>query len=325
MNSFSSVVEAGCSCVAIGNWETTAQQFLKSDDIGWPPSNPGSAQTKASVSQTPATPMARSDSFPNGKILKNIMSVSSSEVLLDVSSSNSYSKTHIKGAISIPAKSFLNTDGSLKPSDDLAKIIGNSGISRDDPVVLYGSAEGSGEPEFVFWVLLYLGHRNAKVLDGNLEDWKNAGLPVESQENKKPALLYKQDLQPFLIADYELVTSGVAQVVDARPFEETGDGRIPNSLSMDAGSIFEGGKLRGADDLASIFKDLYKDNPAVVYSSSYDQSALLWYSLLLMGFDARIYTWEDWLAHQSSSQDKIGYQPKKEATKQGKFTKLGRT
>ena len=43
---------------------------------------------------------------------------------------------------------------------------------------------------------------------------------------------------------------------------------------------------------------LSKDKPIVVYSDDYSRSSLVWYALQLMGYEASIYTWEDWKAHE---------------------------
>ena len=87
-------------------------------------------------------------------------------------------------------------------------------------MVVYGSSERSGDSEFAFWVLSYLGHKNARVLDGSLEDWIAAGLPMESSENRKLAVAYKPDIKSEFLAGYDYVKSGQAQILDARPFPE---------------------------------------------------------------------------------------------------------
>ncbi len=85
-------------------------------------------------------------------------------------------KSHIENAIHIPTKDFLNGAGNLKTDEELASILGDAGISRDDSVVLYGNKESSGEAEFAFLVLQHLGQKDVKLLDGSLADWKAAGL-----------------------------------------------------------------------------------------------------------------------------------------------------
>ena len=106
-------------------------------------------------------------------------SVSSSDVVMDVSNEDSYAKSHVKNAIHIPTKNFLDGEGNLKTNEELAKVLGDAGVSRDDSIVLYGSKESSGEAEFAFLVLSYLGQKDVKLLDGSLADWKAAGLPEE--------------------------------------------------------------------------------------------------------------------------------------------------
>ena len=297
---FAPVVDAGCSCSA-GNWDPSA--FLNSDLGTSQPVQPGSAQNSAAGNSGSSTqkPLDRSDSFPNGQIFKPMKSVSSSDVVLDVSNGESYAKSHIKNAIHIPTKNFLDGEGDLKTSEELAKVLGGAGLSRDDSIVLYGNKESSGEAEFAFLVLSYLGQKDVKLLDGSLADWQAAGLPVESSENRKPGGEYKPEVKSGVMADYEYVKSDQAQILDARPFMEFGKGRIPGSRAFDASNVIKGEKIKNADDLSIIFSRLGKDKPVVVYSDDYSRSSLVWYALQLMGYGASIYTWEDWKAHESTS------------------------
>ena len=225
---FAPVADAGCSCSA-GNWDPSG--FLNSELGTGQPDQSGSSQANAAASQ-PKT-VARIESYPNGEILKPMKSVSSSDVVLDVSNGDSYAKSHVKNAIHIPTKNFLDGEGNLKTNEELAKVLGDAGVSRDDSIVLYGNTESSGEAEFAFLVLSYLGQKDVKLLDGSLADWKAAGLPEEVSENRRAGVEYKPEIKPKVMADYEYVKSGQAQIVDARPFVEFGKGRIPGSIALD--------------------------------------------------------------------------------------------
>jgi thiosulfate/3-mercaptopyruvate sulfurtransferase len=314
------VVDAGCACSAVGNWEAKAQEFLKSDDTGGQPVSSSSAQ--ASTAATQPKTLARSESFPNGEILKPVKNVSSSELVIDVSNGDSYAKSHIKNAIHIPTKDFLDGEGNLKTNEELAKILGNAGVSRDDSIVLYGNSESSGEAEFAFLVLRYLGQKDVKLLDGSLADWQAAGLPVEASENNRPGVEYKPEIKPNVIADYEYVKSGQAQIMDARPFVEFGKGRIPGSTALDSANIIKGDKIRNGGELGLVFSRLSKDQPIVVYSSDYSRSSLVWYALQLMGYEASIYTWEDWKAHETAD-SQAATATAEENVARSKYTKLG--
>src|SRR5512141_1421072 len=83
---FAPVVDAGCSCSG-GTWDPSG--FLNADSGTGQSVQSGSAATSAGASPaspaSPAKEVARSDSFPNGKILKPMKSVSSSDVVVDVS------------------------------------------------------------------------------------------------------------------------------------------------------------------------------------------------------------------------------------------------
>lgn len=320
------VADAGCSCSA-GNWDPSA--FLNSELGTSQPVQSGGAQNSATGNSATGNsgsstqkPLERADSFPNGKIFKPMKSVSSSDVIIDVSNGDSYAKSHIKNAIHVPTKDFLNGEGNLKTNEELAKVLGDAGVSRDDSVVLYGSKESTGEAEFAYLVLSYLGQKNAKLLDGGVADWKAAGLPQETSENKKAVKEYKPMAKSDLIADYKYVKSGQAQIVDARPFVEFGKGRIPGSVALDPSNIIKGDRIKNADALNMVFSRLSKDKPIVVYSSDYSRSSLVWFALQLMGYKTSIYTWEDWKAHESMDAHAAAAATGGNAAS-SKYTKLG--
>ncbi len=314
------VADAGCSCSG-GNWDPSA--FLNSE--------PGAVQTDAAQGNAAGNsgsgaqkPFDRLASYPNGELLKPMKSVSSSDVVLDVSNGDSYAASHIKNAIHIPSKGFLNGEGNLKTDDELARVLGDAGVSRDDSIVIYGSKESSGEAEFAFMVLRYLGQKDVKLLEGSLADWQAAGLPVEASENKKPGLEYKPVIDYRTVANYEYVKSGQTQIIDVRPFVEFGKGRIPGSIALDPTNVIKGDKIKNGDDLSMVFSRLDKDKSIVVYSDDYSRSALALYALQLMGYQASIYTWEDWKAHEATDV-KTGTAPATGDAVGSKYTKLGTT
>ena len=328
---FAPVVDAGCSCSG-GNWDPSG--FLNSEIGTGQPNSAGNSAAGNSGSGTAGTqkPFDRVASFPNGAILKAMKSVSSSDVVMDVSNTDSYSTSHIKDAIHIPSKDFLNGEGDLKTDEELAKVLGDSGVSRDDSIVLYGSKESSGEAEFAFLVLRYLGQKDVLLLDGSLADWKAAGLPEETSENILPGTEYGPMVKPEVIAEYQYVKSGQAQIIDVRPFVEFGKGRIPGSIALDPSNVIKGDKIKNSDDLSAIFSRLDKDKPIVVYSDDYSRSALVWYALQLMGYEASLYTWEDWKAQKSGdaateTTSETGNKtfPAGEDAIGSKYTKLGTT
>jgi len=251
-------------------------------------------------------------------------SVSSSDVVIDVSNGDSYVASHIKDAIHIPSRNFLNSEGSLKTAQELADLLGSAGVSRTDSVVLYGSQESTGEAEFAYLVLRYLGQDDVKLLDGSLADWKAAGLPEEIGENNKVAVEYTPQVRSDVMAEYEYVKSGQAQIIDVRPFVDFGKGRIPGSIAFDPTNVIKGDKIKNGGDLTNVFSRLDKEKPIVVYSDDYSRSALAAYALQLMGYQASIYSWEDWKAHEAAQEQNESALVGDDAV-DSKYTKLGST
>lgn len=325
---------AGCSvsgCGAGGNWEASAQAFLNSDVplVGTNPvdqardtsfkagkesdnetNEEGDADAEivsASKAQTDyMSPSYRSDLFIRGDLLQSLPAVSSSDLILDVSNSRSPGDAHIRGAIHIPSNGFLYENGSLRSIFEISKILGDSGVSSDDSIVVYSDSFPSGEATFVLWLLRYLGHEEVKALDGGLDDWTKASLPLETKQNSRNVTNYTAALKPELLASYDYVKSGKAQMVDARTFGEFGKERISQASFIGTDSVLQGGKVREGDQLNDTFARLKRDRRTVVYSMDLLNSSLVWYALQLMGFDSSIYSWQDWKEHRAEEVYEIG-------------------
>jgi thiosulfate/3-mercaptopyruvate sulfurtransferase len=250
-------------------------------------------------------PEYRTDLFPRGEFLKPLMVVSSSDVVVDVSGS-SQGEAVIRDAVKIPVQSFLYQNGTLRPVPEMAGILGGAGISRDEPVVVYGDTFRSGEAAFLLWLLRYLGHDDVKALDGGLDNWIAASMPLQAEESTRPPANYTPVLRTEMLADYDYVKSGAAQVVDARSFQEFGKGRIPNAFFIGPEQVLEKDKVKAGQQLNETFAKLDRELPVVVYSNDLFNTSLVWYALQLMGFDSRIYSWQDWQAHEKSKVYVIG-------------------
>ncbi len=241
---------------------------------------------------------SRADLFPTPGMLKSLDAVSEKDVMLDVSSSRSPGEAHIRGAEHIPAKSFFYENGTLRTVSELAAILGGAGISREDAVMVYSDAFSSGEAAAVLCMLRYLGHKDAKALDGGLDNWIAASLPMETKENMRSPVRYAACPQEELLADYHFVKSGQAQMVDARSFQDYGKARIGNATVISPESVLEEGRLKAGAGLKDIFARLNASRTTVVYSDDFYRASVVWFALQIMGFDVRIYTWQDWQVHE---------------------------
>lgn len=254
---------------------------------------------ESSNSQDENAAIQRSDESKS--MLMPIEDVSDTDILLDVSEN---STKHIKGSVVIPYTEFMadTQTGTLKPIEEVAKILGDAGVSRDDSVVIYGEClpcgGGPSLATYVYWMMKCLGHENVKVLDGNVEDWAAAGKPTTNEARIRTAKEYVPEFNDGAIATYDYVKGGSAQIVDARTAPEYGSGNIPGSINIPNENVLDNKKIKSEATLKKTFAILNKDRPVVVYTNTGVKASVVWFSLEMMGYDARLYSWANWVMNQ---------------------------
>src|SRR5690606_31281560 len=144
------------------------------------------------------------------------------------------SSTHIEGSTYIPYQEFFVQPGILKPTEEIASILGQAGIAREDSVVIYGEClpcgGGPSVATYVYWMMKSLGHENVSVLDGTAEDWAAAGRATSGSAIVLPEKEYKPLMNSNYAATYDMVRGGQMQIVDARTLPEFAAGTIPGSI-----------------------------------------------------------------------------------------------
>ena len=234
------------------------------------------------------------------RMLVPISEVSSDEVLLDISEN---ATEHITGSIAIPYTDFLSGTN-VRSEAELARILGDAGISSEDQVIIYGECMpcggGPAPATFVYWIMRSLGHENVMVLDGTVSDWAMAGKPTATETVILPAKTYTSQINPAFAADYNYVKSGAPQIVDARTMQEFGMGSIPGAINIPYESVIINSKIRDEIMLERVFTFLNKNKPVVVYTNTGLKGSVVWFALTLMGYDARLYSYEDYLNNQAA-------------------------
>lgn len=222
--------------------------------------------------------------------------ITDADILLDVSENSS---THISGSVVIPYMEFDVRPGTLKPVPEITKILGDRGISREDRVIIYGEClpcgGGPSLATYVYWMMKGLGHENVLVLDGMAEDWAASGKATSTDARILPNKIYVPAETANYTATYDFVRSGQAQIVDARTLQEFGSGSIPGSISIPYASVLDGKKIKGEGQLNRVFMMLDKDRPVVVFTNTGMKASVVWFALKLSGYDARLYTYLDWM------------------------------
>ena len=234
-------------------------------------------------------------------LLVPIDEVTGSQVLLDISEN---ATEHITGSIAIPYTNFLNGTN-VRSEAELAKMLGDAGISRGDPVVIYGECMpcggGPAPATFVYWIMRSLGQENVRVLDGRVTDWALAGKPTATKTAFLPAKTYTPQINRNFSADYDYVQSGRAQIVDARTMQEFGANSIPGAINIPYDNVIINSKIRDETKLARVFAILDKNQPVVVYTNTGLKGSVVWFALTLQGYDARLYSYENYLYNQAAT------------------------
>ena len=265
-------------------------------------SSQSQAMEKSSLPRVAEDELAIVRSERAQSMIAPLQAAANGTVFLDISEE---AAEHISGSVVIPYNRFLN-DSVVKGEDELAALLGNAGISRQDEVVVYGECMpcggGPAPATFVYWILRSLGHDNVKVLDGMVEDWAAAGLPTSQEASVLPAKAYIPEINSNFSADYGYVESGQAQIVDARSIVDFGISSIPGAINIPYESVIRGNRLRDESTLERVFAILDRDRPVVVYTNTGIQASLVWFALELLGYDARLYSYENYYVNQKIQQ-----------------------
>jgi len=186
-------------------------------------------------------------------------------VLLDARGSGA---ERISGATSATWQDFAQgsprdaNGGLVKESAEVKEGLRERGVSASKPVVVYGDwNNGWGEEGRLQWMLKWLGHRNAFIMDGGFQAFASEfpGL-ITSEQNPPPAAAVWQDSDLTPAQEIRATKTGIQSdapfLVDVRKKEEY-DGSLdkPHGVSRSghaAGAVsFPFGELFGSTCLKS--------------------------------------------------------------------------
>ncbi len=159
----------------------------------------------------------------------------------------------------------------------------------------------------LWWLLRYFGFDAVSVLDGGIDAWTAAGLPVEPGEATHPAATFVPRVRPELLAtraDVEaIVAEGGGCLLNALPprvFRGEGPssysrpGRIPGSVNVPSAALLDeaGAGFRPVDEIARALEagSVPADQPLVAYCGGGISATVDLFALSLVGRDdARLY------------------------------------
>lgn len=233
------------------------------------------------------------------KQFKELKKSSDNLTIIDASKAKLYKKAHVKGSVNVPYK-ILNlkkdegvVSGLMKSPEDLAKLLGEKGISNTDMIVVYdeGSQKYSSR---VYWVLKYIGAENVKLLHKENKSWRKARIPLTSAPTKLEPKTFEVKINDMVSADLAFIEANPdIIIVDARgekEFTGTGEkkktkyskGHLPGAVNLFFKDVANEDKsFRSVEDLTKIATDLgfTPDKTYVVYCKTGIKAAVVYNAL----------------------------------------------
>src|SRR5262252_10329121 len=234
-----------------------------------------------------------------------------------------YDQGHIPGAVGWNWQTQLqdNIKRDLIEKSALEKLLGESGISNDTTILLYGD-NNNWFAAYAFWQLRYYGHKDVKLINGGRKKWIAQGLPFTTEPVQvKPASYRALDPDESLRARKEDVSALLenrrhGQLVDVRSADEfTGKilappglpetaqraGHIPGAANIPwAQATNEDGTFKSADQLKALYqgKGVTGQGETIAYCRIGERSSHTWFVLnYLLGYDhVKNYygSWTEW-------------------------------
>lgn len=242
-------------------------------------------------------------------------------VEVDVDTS-AYDQGHVPGAVGWNWQTQLQDSvrRDLISKDDFEKLAGQSGISNDTTVVVYGD-NNNWFATWAFWQFKYYGHEDVRVMNGGRKKWIEEKRPLSTDAPLVKAATYKAkepdtSIRARRLEVFELLNKGTHNLVDVRsPDEFTGKiiappglpetaqrgGHIPGAKNIPwSKAVNEDGTFKPLDQLKQLYQGAGVDakKPTIAYCRIGERSSHTWFVLrYLLGYDqVKNYdgSWTEW-------------------------------
>ena len=225
---------------------------------------------------------------------------------------DAYEKGHIPNAVAIDWETELHDlpRREFVSSEQLAKLLGEKGISSDDTIVIY-SANNNWFAAYAFWLFKYRGVQNdLKLLNGGRKKWELESRLLTSDVAQRDATTFNigpenPEIRILREDVLQRVQSGDGAWVDVRsPEEYRGEllapphlpqeqaqvpGHIPGAANITwAKTVKEDGSFKSTDELRELYESegITQDKDVVAYCRIGERSSHSWFVLTeLLGFE----------------------------------------
>ena len=201
----------------------------------------------------------------------------------------------------------------LPDADAFASFLARSGVSRDTQVVCYDDRGGAIAAR-LWWMMKWIGHDAAAVLDGGWPAWEGAGYPTTPLASLKAQGNIVASAIPGLVVDSsemaDIVQRNDHVIIDARAHERYAGtvepidpvaGHIPGARSLPFADNLEQQTFLRPDALAKRFRAVVgnaESSETIVYCGSGVTAAHNALAMVIAGLGMpRLYagSWSEWI------------------------------
>ncbi len=247
--------------------------------------------------------------------LQRLGSSSLQPLIIDLRPAEQFAVSRIRGAVHLDLWGLSLIDTSEAPLRAFMWMIGHlfslRGVTPDRPVVVYETDSGMRAAR-ALWFLDYLGHPDAKILDGGVGAWVAAGQPLTEDLETPVASTWHGTPDASKIASWRDVFERLGKpdtaILDTRSDAEyygeavraKRGGAIPGAVHLEwKDNLAADGRFKPAADLRAMYEaaGITPDREVVTYCQGGYRAAHGYVALKLAGFDrVRNYTgsWKEW-------------------------------
>ncbi|MFF2015741.1 sulfurtransferase [Paenibacillus sp. NPDC058177] len=234
-----------------------------------------------------------------------------------------YESSHIAGAVYLDLEKDLSgpieEHGGRHPLPDpatLAHRLSQVGISNASKVFAYDS-QGGMMASRLWWLLRYLGHEQAAILDGGWSAWLEAGYPVTAEQTNIVDGTFLAVVDHAILAEVYHVQNAIQNesvvIIDSRenprylgeiePLDKAA-GHIPGAKNHFWKDSLNGqGLFKRTEEQAERFADLKEYKEIIVYCGSGVSATPNVLALNEAGFtNVKLYagSWSDWISYEEN-------------------------
>lgn len=248
--------------------------------------------------------------YPNAELLveaEELNSWISEEGIIIVDAREEPGDTLVPGSIHFAARSELvDPDHPIEKyligPDEFEDKMQELGLSNNNRLYIYDGGDHLSSAR-LFYALEYYGFRNAAVVNGGIQGWLDASLPIGDRHSELADGEFEVSVNESVMCDFETVTAASKDedivIFDARSSDEyTGEevraergGHIPNAVNFEWKKVL---KSEGtpyylpADSIQTMLKNfgITPDKEIITHCQSNVRGAHAYFTLRIMGYDS---------------------------------------